>query len=134
MNVLGISGLTVGGAGIWALVILAVGTILAWWVRGIPERKRAEIAGADSEEAVVAAQWARFQKEIDRLLRRVEQLEGRVNTLEGERDQLRQERDAAVSELIKLRAANAGQGQVRQEAAVLVAAERIVDEKQRATG
>lgn len=134
MNVLGISGLTIGGAGTWALVILGIIAITIWWVRGMADRKRADIAGNDSEEAAIDAQWKRFQGEIDRLLKRINQLEDRVEHLESELDESREREAAAVADLTKLRAIHSGQGQVRQEAAVLVAAERIVDEKRSANG
>jgi len=127
-NVLGISGLTIGSAGIWTLVAM-VGGIIVWWIRGMPDRKRADIAGRDSDEAAIAAQWERFQKEIGRLVDRINHLEDRVKTLESEVDDCREREAVAVSELTKLRAIMAGQGQTRQEAAVLVSAERIVEQK-----
>jgi septal ring factor EnvC (AmiA/AmiB activator) len=128
-DILGIPGLTLGAAGIWLALITYVGRVAIRWIMGMPDRRRAEIAGHESQEDAIDAQWKRFQGEIDRLLKRVEQLEGRVKQLEGENNTIREERDTAVSELIKLRAVNAGQGQTRQEAAVLVSAERIVEQK-----
>lgn len=127
-----VNGFTWTAAGVWTLVVTVLGGALVAWIKGMPDRKKADVTDKQSEEAAIAAQWVRFQGEIDRLLARIGKLENRVDQLETELDESRAREAAAVSELAKLRAVNAGQGQVRQEAAVMVAAERVVEQKRAA--
>ncbi|WP_420140132.1 hypothetical protein [Sphingomonas sp.] len=76
------------GWGGWSLFFLA----LVWWIRGIPERKRAATEG---ETALRAS----YGEHIDRLTLRIDRMEAehesdRVNWI-AERTAMRQEHDAA---------------------------------------
>lgn len=135
---LGIGGLSVGAAGTWALAIVGFFSLVAWWIRGMPERRRAETEHFAGSEAATAAQWARFQGEINRLLERVKTLENRVEHLEQELEetraseaQARRDEADARARLIHLEAVQAGLGQARMEGARTAAAERIIDDARR---
>ena len=92
---LGIHGLTVGGAGIWTLVVLALGAILRQWIAGIADRKRAENEGMSiKEKAEQAAQTLLFdqmQRQMQRMEDEIDGLKKRVADLENtERQHLRE--------------------------------------------
>ena len=92
---LGIDGLTIGGAGIWTLVVLALGAIIRQWIAGIADRKRAENEGMSAKEkAEQAAQILLFdqmQKQMTRMEAEIDALKKRVADLEEtERNHLRE--------------------------------------------
>jgi hypothetical protein len=130
-NLLGIKGLTVGGAGIWVLVLLVViggtGRIINKWVTGMADRKRAANEGVTVEVAANEALMNRMLAEMARMGTRIEKLEARVGELEADKRGLTAERDAALAENARLRAVNQGQGEVNQRVAQLVAIERLED-------
>lgn len=83
-------------------------------------------AETDSIEAnVTDLNWQRFQREINRLVKRVEALEGRCRDLEGEVRECHLERSRLEAENIKLKSANEMRGEARQRAAQIVAADRL---------
>jgi hypothetical protein len=93
---------------------------------------------AASAEHVTAAQWERFQGEITRLAERVKALEGKVDELEGELSASHEREQAAIARAITAEAENArlnaillARGQMRQEAAGIVAIERVEDARKR---
>ncbi|MES2783011.1 MAG: hypothetical protein V4657_09460 [Pseudomonadota bacterium] len=83
---LGINGLTIGGAGIWTLVVLALGAVLRQWIAGRADMKRAETESMNATDKVeqdaktklfdrMEAQMARMEGEIEGLRTRVAHLE-----------------------------------------------------------
>lgn len=124
-NLFGIPGLTIGGLGIWGIFLLIVGGIAVWWVRGMPERKRASNEAVPVESAAMNVLFRNMQAEIKRMGAKVDKLEKRVSDLETEKRAVVKERDAALAENARLRAVNDGQGQMRAEAAAIVAVDRL---------
>lgn len=120
-NLFGIMGLTPGGLGIWVLVF----GLAAWWVRGMADRRRACNEGVGVESAATKALFDQLQAEIERLTKRVEKQDERIAALEHEVHEERIARAKAEAEILRLKAINDVQGEVRQRAAQIVAAERI---------
>lgn len=120
-NLFGIMGLTPGGLGIWVLVF----GLAAWWVRGMADRRRACNEGVGVESAATKALFDQLQAEIERLTKRVEKQDERIAALEHEVHEERIARAKAEAEILRLKAINDVQGEVRQRAAQVVAAERI---------
>lgn len=94
-HVFGIEGLTVGGAGVWALVLMGIIAGIRQWILGIADRKRAENEGVAIKES--AEEKARGQlfdqmiKTTDRLQEEVTVLRARVAELEKiEREHLKE--------------------------------------------
>jgi hypothetical protein len=110
-NLFGIGGLTIGGLGVWGLWLTTVGALAVWWIRGIPERRRAATEG-------VSVLFANMSAELARMEAKIERLEQRVDTLVAERD-------AALAKAAKLEAINDGQGEINTRVARLVAADRL---------
>ena len=91
---LGIAGLTVGGAGVWVLVVLALGAALRQWIAGIADRKRAETEGMSAKELADTAAhnnlFEMMQRQMTRMEVEIKALTVRVAELERiERDHLR---------------------------------------------
>lgn len=128
-NLLGISGLTTGALGIWVGVGIAVvgilGRIIIKWVSGMADRKRADNEAVPLMSAANEVLMTRMVAEVERLSARVEKLEVRVDELEESERILIRERDAALADNARLRAVNTGQGEVRQQVAAIVAADRL---------
>lgn len=120
-NLFGIMGLTPGGLGIWVLVF----GLAAWWVRGMADRRRAANEGVGVESAATKVLFDQLQAEIERLTKRIEKQDERIAALEIEVHEERIARAKAEAEILRLNAFNAVQGEVRQRAAQVVAAERI---------
>lgn len=120
-NLFGIMGLTPGGLGIWVLVF----GLAAWWVRGMADRRRACNEGVGVESAATKALFDQLQAEIERLTKRVEKQDERIAALEHEVHEERIARAKAEAEILRLKAINDVQGEVRQRAVQIVAAERI---------
>lgn len=82
---LGIEGLTIGGAGIWTLVVLAFGAVLRQWVAGIADRKRAENEGMTAKEKAEQAAHImlleQMQKQFDMMQRQNERMEKEIDGL-----------------------------------------------------
>lgn len=111
---------TPGAVGIWLGLVSA----FVWWVRGMPDRRRASNEGVTVESNATAVLIKQMQDQMARMGERIGQLEDRVDELEGEKRGLTSERDAALADNARLRAINMGQGQMRQDAAAIVAVER----------
>jgi predicted transcriptional regulator len=125
-NLFGIEGLTIGGLGIWGILLLLAGSLAVWWIRGMPDRKRADNEAIPAEAAASNALFKNMQAEMKRMAAQIARLDRRVTDLEAEKSSLVRERDAALAENARLRAVNHGQGQMRQEAAAIVAVDRLV--------
>jgi hypothetical protein len=128
-HILGIAGMTPGGVGIWALVILALigGSyrLGVKWVGGMPDRKRAENEAIPAASTANEAIMTRMVAEMERMGKRIEKLELRVDELEESERGLIGERDAALAENARLRAIHQGQGEARAHAAAIVAVDRL---------
>lgn len=120
-NLFGISGFTPGALGIWLGVLGA----FTWWIKGMADRRRASNEGVTVESNATAALIKQMQEQMARMGERIGQLEDRVDELEGEKRTLSGELSTALADNARLRAINMGQGQMRAEAAALVAGERV---------
>ena len=123
-HIFGIMGLTPGGLGIWVLVF----GLAAWWVRGMADRRRAANEGLGIESAATKALFEQLQAEIERLTKRIERQDERIAALEAEVRDCEHARAVAEAEVLRLRAINDVQGEARQRAQQVVAAERLVGE------
>lgn len=114
----GIAGLTIGGVGVWALVLLAVLAIARYWVIGMPDRRRADIEGESAADVARAHLFAQMGEQMDRMSKEIASLKQRVAELElNERNNL--------TELIQLRGAGQVESRVRQRTQEIVSADRV---------
>lgn len=113
MNLFGIAGLTPGGLGIWAGLL----GLVAWWIRGMPERKRATNESLAAGTAATTALIQHLTSEVERLSAMVTSQSTRIEHLEAELN-------VTKGEVTKLRAINDGQGEIRARAADRVARPR----------
>jgi uncharacterized protein HemX len=88
-NFLGIEGFSKGAAGIWILVVLALGGVIKSWISGLADRKRAETEGLTAaEKAELDARSALFvqmQQQMATMQATIDILQQRVAMLEDER-------------------------------------------------
>lgn len=132
-NLFGIEGLTIGGLGVWCTLLTLLAGTVVWWIRGIPERKRADNEAIPVESEAMNVLFKNMQAEIRRMGLKVDRLERRVGILEQENRALVRERDEALARVARLEAVNQGQGQMRAEAATIIAADRL-EERQSGAG
>lgn len=121
-SLFGITGLTVGGVGIWGVFLLAAGTAFRSWVIGMADRKRAANEGESIDEKAAAEARAQLftqmQEQMTAMAREIANLKARVAELEAnERNNL--------TELIELRGAKQVESRVRQRTQEIVSAERV---------
>jgi hypothetical protein len=126
-NLLGIEGLTIGGLGIWCTLLTLIAGAVVWWIRGMPERKRADNEAIPVESAASSTLFKNMQTEMKRMATQIARLDKRVTDLEAEKSSLVRERDAALAKVARLEAVNDGQGEMRQRAAAFLAVERMQD-------
>lgn len=116
-NLFGIGGLTIGGAGVWAIF----GTIIIWWVRGMPERRRAQNERMTAEDKAAgearAQLFSQMQEQLKSMMAEVARLKTRIEEVE-EKNRI------YLTELIELRGQNQIEGRVRQLAQTVVSADR----------
>lgn len=101
----------------------------------LTNRRLSPKSNAEAREITAAAMdkdWARFEREISRLVKRLEDAEDRADLAETKADQalekLREceEREARLkAEIARIEAVQLGMGQGRQRAAAVVAADRL---------
>lgn len=77
-HLFGIEGLTIGGAGVWALVLMGLIAALRQWILGQPDRKRADNEGMAIKES--AEDKARGQL-FDQMIRTTDRLQDEVTAL-----------------------------------------------------
>jgi hypothetical protein len=106
----GIHGLTIGGLGVWGILLMLAGGTVVWWIRGIPERKRADNEAIPVESEAMNVLFKNMQAEIKRMGLKIDRLERRVGILEQENRALVRERDTALARVARLEAINQGQG------------------------
>lgn len=120
-----VPGLSLGAA--LAAALLTIRTYLE-------HRRLLPKSTAEARNITAAAQdkdWSRFQREINRLVKRCETAEEQAQeAMDGFR--ACEEREIGLKgRVAELEAVNRGRGQVANEAATLLAAERIVERDQR---
>ena len=106
--------------GVWTLVVLA----LIAWLRSRPslvEKLNERRRDAASERA---GDFDRLRSEVTRLSERLETLEKKVKECEDDREEWRKRALVAEAELIKQEAYFQGSGNARQDAQLIVSAER----------
>ena len=113
--------LSSGAPALWAGFFMLAG----WIVRTWPVWKQRVTEARASDDALVGAQWTRFQNEIARLVTRVGDLEDKYQRLEESEQRCREELADAKGRIAELEGYNIGTGSARQEAAGIVAAERL---------
>ena len=91
-------------------------------VRFWPVWKQRLTEARTADDAIVGNQWKRFQDEIERLAQRVERLERDVEECHRDRDEERARR-------VQLEAIMIGRGKADQEAAAIIAAERLGEDR-----
>lgn len=115
-HIFGIVGLTPGGLGIWTI---AAG-LLAWWIRGMPDRQRSRNESVTAEGGVYKELFDRMQAEISRL-------DQRVAALERDLRECERARALAETEAMRLKAINDVRGDSRRRAQEIVAAGRATN-------
>jgi hypothetical protein len=110
--------------------ILGSGFLGAWLVH----RRLAPKTTAEARDITAAAMdrdWARFQREIDRLVKRCENAEDAAQqAVKGQREC--EEREAGLlARIARLEGLDVARGEARQEAAGIVAIERLAERDKR---
>ena len=109
--------------GVWTLVCMAAVALFKAWP-GIMERINERQRDAEAEKA---GDWARLRDEIKRL-------DARCDHLQGEVDDCRKREGEWMSRAIAAEAFQMGQGDALQDAARIVAIERLTDASKREDG
>lgn len=128
--------MTAGGDWISALVtgLGAGGFVGAFTVMAKTYIDRVRLGNEEkvTDEDVTERQWKRFQLELDRRDERIDKLEGKLKDLEGEieechreRRELRDELAERDAKILRYEAMQLGLGDAKQEAARIVAEDRI---------
>lgn len=113
-HLLGISGLTFGGLGVWGILAM----LAAWWIKGMADRRRADNEGTTAGSNATATLIKHLTAEVERL--------GNMVTIQSNRiTELEHKLAHTEGEVIRLQAASAGFGDARQHAALIVAAEKL---------
>jgi len=121
-SLFGISGLTVGGVGIWGLLLLSVGSNVRSWIVGAADRKRAETEGESAGDRATEEARAHL---FTQMQQRMSDMEAHIRRLEARVDELEEERRTHLTELIELRGARQVETRVRQRTQEIVSAERV---------
>lgn len=105
--------------------------MLTWlfnWLGGRLDKREASVeVGRAQVDAAVQTLIAHLQQQITALTETNARLATRVDAVEAELEHCRHERAADQEELARLRGAVMGLGDARQQAATIVASERVVD-------
>ena len=107
------------------------GGVLGTWLT----HKRLGPKSTAEAKAITAAaidkDWARFEREIDRLVKRLEASENAAEqAIRGQREC--EEREMALkARVVTLEAINAGRGEIRQRAQEVVSADRAADAREK---
>lgn len=108
-------------------VLLSIlgGGLLGTWLTHVRLGPKSKAEARDITAAAIDKDWTRFQREINRLVKRVEQAEDAAErATKGQR--ACEEREANLrGELVELRAIIQSRGEIRQKAALVVAAEKL---------
>jgi len=126
-GVFGIEPFKISSLGICGILLVLAGGIAVWWIRGIPDRKRAENEAIPVEAEAMNVLFKNMQAEIRRMGLKVDRLERRVGILEQENRILVCERDAALARVARLEAVDRRQDQMPTDVATKIVA---VDRRQ----
>lgn len=119
---------TGAGGGVGIGVGFYMLTWLVNWIGGRVDKREASVeVGRAQVDAAVQTLIAHLQQQITTLTEHNQKLTDRVDAVEAELEHCRAERAADQEELAKLRGAVLGLGGARQEAAKIVASERVMD-------
>lgn len=107
-------------------IVLSIlgGGLLGTWLTHVRLGPKSKAEARDITAAAVDKDWNRFQREIGRLVRRVEQAEDAASkAIAGQR--ACEAREARLNgRVVELEAILQGRGELRQRAALIVAAEK----------
>lgn len=113
------------------LTVLAGGGLCgAWWTH----KRLAPKSKAEAKEITAAAMdrdWTRFHREIDRLVKRLELSEGQADKALNDLHRCEERESALKARVVVLEAYVQQEGQMRQDAAMLIAAERNAETRAR---
>ena len=115
-------------AGIWSVfAAVCVGLVAAfgYWIRGMPERRRAANEGMSVEDAATAKLIEGLTAEMARLQARVEGQEKRITALETEVREGHDREAVLKADNLRLTAILDARGEIRQRAQQVVAADRL---------
>lgn len=118
---LGISGPAAATAGIWTLV----GLILAYWVKGMADRRRASNEGVSVEAAATKILIDNLTAEISRMRAQINDQDARITALEAEKRAGLDREGVLRAENIRLESIIQSRGEVRQRVQQIVAADRV---------
>lgn len=103
---------------------LTGGVISAWLVNHrLTPKSRAEARQITS--AAMDQDWQRFEREINRLVKRLEEAEARATSAEARARECEDRESVLKARVLALETYNQTEGQMRQEAALIVASERV---------
>lgn len=115
-------------------LLATVGTIIASVLGGgffgawLTHKRLAPKSSAEAKSITAAAQdqdWSRFQREIDRLVKRCEAAEAKAEAALNRAHNCEEREGLLKARVMELEAYNLGQGKARQEAAEITARERL---------
>lgn len=112
----------------------ALAIAIAAWVRSRPDMRRAEVEGKKVDLAGHAALDAGTQNHIDRLEKHIERQDKRIREIEERMEKCERERAEMRGEIVELRAALNSRGEIRQKAALVVAADKLENKLIREAG
>lgn len=101
------------------------GGVLGTW---LTHKRLGPKSTAEAREITAAAidkDWARFEREISRLVRRVEQAEDEATEAKKATQECERREIVALARIAKLEAINEGRGEIRQRAQEVVSADRL---------
>lgn len=120
-DLFGILGLQLGSLPMW-LTFLG---LVAWWIRGMAERRRAANEGVTAESMANDKLFANLTAEVERMGKKLSAAEARITHVEAELRDVRDAKALTDAENVMLRAKLQSVGEIRQTAALIVAADRV---------
>lgn len=107
------------------LVSIAGGGLLGTWLAHKRLSPKSTAEARDITAAAIDKDWSRFQREINRLVKRCEAAEASAEKVLGELHKCEEREIRLKADILRLEAIAIGQGEARQHAAAIVAAERL---------
>jgi septal ring factor EnvC (AmiA/AmiB activator) len=111
------------GLPLWGIFLVALVTA----IRMTPQWMEKWVAYLQSKQAAKEQDWRRLRDEITRLDSRIKDLESQKVEQEAENERCRHDLASAVKRIAELEGYLLGQGKANQEAANIVAIERITE-------
>lgn len=118
------------GLPLWGIFLV----VLVTAIRMTPVWLERWLAFLQARQAAKEQDWNRLRDEVNRLDTRIKDLESQKVDQEAENERCRRDLAAAVKRIAELEGYMLGQGQARQEAANIVAVERISDAERKKDG